>query len=117
MTVLIVGEHDNTILTPSSLHMISAAQKLGGDIDLLIAGKGCLQVAQKACKIEGLRKVLLLDKPELGHHGAEAMGEAVVQIGKSYDYIMAPATNFWEKFSSPSCCFIGCCSNFRCYRD
>ena len=99
MTVLIVGEHDNnTILTPSSLHVISAAQKLGGDIDLLIAGEGCLQIAQKACKIEGLRKVLLLDKPELGHHGAEAMGEAVVQIGKSYDYIMAPATTFGKNF-------------------
>ena len=98
MTVLIVGEHDNTILTPSSLHMVSAAQKLEGDIDLLIAGEGCLQIAQKACKIEGLRKVLLLDKPELGHHGAESMGEAVVQIGKSYDYIMAPATTFGKNF-------------------
>lgn len=98
MTALIVGEHDNTILTPSSLHIVSAAQKVGGDIDLLIAGEGCLHIAQKACKIKGLRKVLLLDKPELGHHGAEAMGEAVVQIGKNYDYIMAPATTFGKNF-------------------
>lgn len=98
MTVLVIAEHDNKILKSSTLNVVSAAQKVGEDIDLLIAGEGCALIAQEACKIDSLRKVLLLDRPELGCHGAEVMGEATAQIGKNYHYIMAPATTFGKNF-------------------
>ena len=40
MSVLIIAEHDNATLKPATLHVVTAAQKIGGDIHILVAGQG-----------------------------------------------------------------------------
>ena len=39
MSILVIGEHDNDELKPSTLNTVTAAQELGDEIDLLIAGR------------------------------------------------------------------------------
>ena len=41
---LVVVEHDNEKLVPSTLHAVTAAKQLGGDITCLIAGTNCESV-------------------------------------------------------------------------
>ena len=41
MGILVVAEHDNASLNGATLNAIAAAAAIGGDIDVLIAGKGC----------------------------------------------------------------------------
>jgi electron transfer flavoprotein alpha subunit len=48
MSILVVAEHDNTALKPVTLNVIAAAKKLGGDLDVLVAGAGCKSVADQS---------------------------------------------------------------------
>ena len=41
MRVLVIAEHDNASLKPSTLNTISAAKKLTDDVDLIICGFEC----------------------------------------------------------------------------
>lgn len=44
MTILVVAEHDNQELKPVTLNTLAAAQQIGGDIVLLVAGHNCQSV-------------------------------------------------------------------------
>ena len=39
MSILVVAEHDNTSIKAPTLVAVAAAQAIGGDIELLVAGK------------------------------------------------------------------------------
>jgi electron transfer flavoprotein alpha subunit len=54
MTVLVVAEHDNAALKPATLPTVAAAAKLGGDVHVLVAGKGCAAAAAEAAALEGV---------------------------------------------------------------
>ena len=55
MRVLVIAEHDNAALKPSALNTISAAKKLTDDVDLIICGFECDNVATEAAGIDALR--------------------------------------------------------------
>ncbi|TGU58683.1 electron transfer flavoprotein subunit alpha/FixB family protein, partial [Mesorhizobium sp. M2D.F.Ca.ET.147.01.1.1] len=38
MTNLVIAEHDNQSIKAATLHTVAAAQKIGGDIHVLVAG-------------------------------------------------------------------------------
>ena len=58
MSILVVADHDNAELKPATLVVVAAAQAIGGDIDVLVAGEGCGAVAEAASKVAGVAKVL-----------------------------------------------------------
>ncbi|MBV18200.1 MAG: electron transfer flavoprotein subunit alpha, partial [Thalassospira sp.] len=66
MSILVIAEHDNTELKGGTLNTVAAAQKIGGDITVLVAGEGCKAVAEAAAKVEGVSKVLLADNAAYG---------------------------------------------------
>ena len=45
MSILIVAEHDNNDLNAATLNAVTAANAIGGDIHILVAGHGCVTVA------------------------------------------------------------------------
>ena len=47
MTTLVLAEHDNQRLNEATAKTVSAAAKLGGDIHVLVAGKGAAPVAMR----------------------------------------------------------------------
>ncbi|MDO8271299.1 MAG: electron transfer flavoprotein subunit alpha/FixB family protein, partial [Gammaproteobacteria bacterium] len=44
MSVLVIAEHDNAALKPATLNAVTAAQAIGQDIVILVAGAGCAAV-------------------------------------------------------------------------
>ena len=47
-STLILAEHNNEKLNPVTLHAITAAKQLGGDINCLVVGaKNCSEIAQE----------------------------------------------------------------------
>ena len=93
MAVLVIADHDNASLKDNTHKVVSAAQKLSGDIDVLVAGQNAKGVADAAAKIVGVRKVLLAESPELGAGIAEAMEALVVPLMGSYEAVLTPATS------------------------
>ena len=53
MSVLVYAEHDNAALNKVTLSVVAAAKEIGGDITVLVAGKGCGAVAEEAAKVDG----------------------------------------------------------------
>jgi electron transfer flavoprotein alpha subunit len=84
MAVLVLADHDNTALSDATAKTVTAAIAFGGDVDVLVAGKGAGDVAAEAAKIAGVRKVL--------HADGEAMESLVVPMMDGYDAFFAPAT-------------------------
>ncbi|CAO3421632.1 electron transfer flavoprotein subunit alpha/FixB family protein [Azospirillum doebereinerae] len=91
--ILVLAEHDNATLKPATLNAITAAIRIGGDIHVLVAGKGAQPVADAASKISGVSKVLLADDAAYEHALAEPLAALLVGIGRGYGHILAPATS------------------------
>jgi electron transfer flavoprotein alpha subunit len=94
MAALVIAEHDNQVLRPATLNTVAAAAKLGGEVHVLVAGKGCQGVADAAKQIAGVAKVLVADAPHLGDELAENVAAQVLAVAGGYSHILAPATAF-----------------------
>jgi electron transfer flavoprotein alpha subunit len=93
MSILIVADHDNATLKAATLHAVTAAQKIGGDIHILVAGSGARPAAEAAAKIAGVTKVLLAESPALEHQPAETVAPLVADLAKGYGHVLATATS------------------------
>jgi len=93
MSVLVIAEHDNAALKPATLHAVTAASKLGGDIHVLVAGANARPVAEAAARVAGVARVLLVEADAYAHGLAEPLSLLVAELGKGYAAILAPATS------------------------
>ena len=92
MAILLIAEHDNASLSDQTAKALSAALKIGSDVDVLVAGKGAKTAADAAAGLKGVRKVLLAEADELEQRLAEPLAATVVALAGNYDTIIAPAT-------------------------
>ncbi len=92
MSVLVVAEHDNNELKGATLVAVAAAQAIGGDVDVLIAGSGSDAVAQAAAKVAGVGKVLHADNAAYANQLAENVAPLIAEVGAGYSHIVAAHT-------------------------
>ncbi|SAK76872.1 electron transfer flavoprotein subunit alpha/beta [Caballeronia catudaia] len=92
MRNLVIAEHDNVSVKAATLNTVAAAQKIGGDVHVLILGHNAKAAADSAAKIAGVSKVLLADAPHLEVGLAENVEATVLSIARNYSHILAPAT-------------------------
>ncbi len=92
MAILLLAEHDNATLSDQTAKALSAATKIGSDIDILVAGKGAKPAADAAAKLKGVRKVLLAEADGLAERLAEPTAALIVSLADGYDTFVAPAT-------------------------
>jgi electron transfer flavoprotein alpha subunit len=92
MSVLLLAEHANGILSPSTGKALTAAKALGGDVHVLVTGSNCKAVADAAAKLDGVAKVLLADAPHLANALAEEVAEVILANAGAYAAVVAPAT-------------------------
>ncbi|MDM1246698.1 electron transfer flavoprotein subunit alpha/FixB family protein [Acinetobacter sp. R933-2] len=92
MSILVIAEHDNKALNGATLNVVAAAQKIGGDITVLVAGSGAQAVADAAAKVAGVSKVLLADDAAYANQLAENVAKLVAELGKGYTHILAAST-------------------------
>ena len=92
MSILVIAEHDNKTLNGATLNVVAAAQKIGGDITVLVAGSGAQAVADAAAKVAGVSKVLLADDAAYANQLAENVAKLVAELGKGYSHILAAST-------------------------
>jgi electron transfer flavoprotein alpha subunit len=96
MPILIIAEHDNKSIKDATLNTVKAAQDIGGDITILVAGSGCDDAASAAAQIGGVSKVLKADDAALEHYLAENMAPMIADAVKSggYTHVLVPGTTF-----------------------
>ena len=94
MTILVLAEHNNIDIKSSTLNTISAASQIDQDIDVLVTGYECEEIAKNISKCEKVSKVYLANNEKLKNPIAENIEPIVVSLVNNYSHIMAPATTF-----------------------
>ena len=94
MSILVLAEHNNNDIKSSTLNTISAAAQIDQEIDVLVAGYQCEELANKISKCEKVSKVFFVDNEKLENPIAENIEPIVMSVAKKYTHIMAPATTF-----------------------
>jgi len=92
MSILVIADHNNQALNGATLNVVAAAQKIGGDITVLVAGSGAQAVADAAAKVAGVSKVLLADNAVYANQLAENVAALVADLAKGYKYVLAAST-------------------------
>ena len=89
---LVIAEHDNASIKPATLNTVTAAAQCGGDVHVLVAGKGAEAAAKAAAQIAGVAKVIHVEGVHFEHGLAENMAAQILAIASSYSHILFPAT-------------------------
>lgn len=92
MSALVFFEHTNDAISPASLHAVTAAGQMGGDVVVVIAGSGCDGAAQAAAKVAGVSKVLRVDSAEYANTLAENLAPLIAKLAEGYSHVVATAT-------------------------
>jgi electron transfer flavoprotein alpha subunit len=93
VAVLVLAEHDNKAVKKATLNTVAAAQKLGSEVHVLVAGHQAAEAAKAAAAVSGVSKVLLADAPQLGEFLAENVAALILNLARNYTHILAPATS------------------------
>lgn len=96
MKTLVIAEHDNNKLASSVANAVDAATRLGGEIELLVAGAACADVVSQAQALAGVTRVLVADAGMYADQQAENLSALVVELVKSRGLgaVVAAATAF-----------------------
>ena len=94
MSILVLAEHNNIDIKSSTLNTISAASKIEQEIEVLVTGFQCEELAKKIAKCEKVSKVIFVDNEKLKNPIAENIEPIVLSVAEKYSHIMAPATTF-----------------------
>jgi electron transfer flavoprotein alpha subunit len=92
--ILVIAEHDNASLKSATLNTVAAAQKIGGDIHVLVAGHDAAGAAKAAANIAGVSKVLHAEASQFAKPTAEVIAALAVSLAAAYSHILLPATGF-----------------------
>jgi electron transfer flavoprotein alpha subunit len=93
MAVLVIADHDGASLRETTAKTVTAALKIGGEVDVAVLGQGAQAAAEAAARILGVRTVLLAQSEALGHELAEAQAAALLPILERYEAVLSPATS------------------------
>jgi len=94
MSILILAEHNNSEVKSSTLNTISAASKIGNEIEVLVLGSNIENIAKQISNYQKVTKVLSLDDKKFEHAIAENIEPVIVSLAEKYSHIFAPATTF-----------------------
>jgi len=90
---LVIAEHDNQSILPSTLSSVTAAVKIGGEVTLLVAEPASPEQAAGLCRqaqsIKGVNKVLLITN-KVSTLPAEDLSKVYASIAKNYTHVLAP---------------------------
>jgi electron transfer flavoprotein alpha subunit len=108
MAILVLAEHDGKTVRKATLNTVAAAQKIGGEIHVLVAGHNCAEAAKAAAQVAGVNKVVHADAPQLGEELAENVASLIVAMAKNYSHILAPATSTGKNILPRAAALLDC---------
>ena len=92
MKALVVAEHEYGELKPETAKTLSAAHKVGADIDVLLVGENLSDAAEQASKLSGVSRVLVADSSDYAHQLAENTADLILSLAGDYSHLFASAT-------------------------
>ena len=100
MSALVIAEHDNHSIRPSTLNTVAAAAKTSASVTVFVIGSNCGAAATAAAGIAGVAKVLVADAAQFADQLAENVTAQVLACASGFTHILLPATA-WGKNIAP----------------
>ena len=92
MSILVIAEHNNVELKDATRNVVAAAQAIGAEVDVLVAGFSCSDVAEAAAKLTGVRNIILAESKAYEHQLAENISALLLEVAKDYSHILAASS-------------------------
>lgn len=93
--VLVVAEHLDGKLNPSTARTVSAAQALNPEaIDVVVLAADPAAVAAEAAQIAGVARVLAVANPANAHAVAQVLGPQIARLAAGYTHVFGPSTTY-----------------------
>ncbi|MFA5683905.1 MAG: electron transfer flavoprotein subunit alpha/FixB family protein [Lysobacteraceae bacterium] len=93
--ILIVAEHLDGVLNPSTHKCVSAARAIdGAQIDIVVLAADPAAVAAQAAKIDGVSRVLAVANPANAHAIAQVLAPQIAELAAGYSHVFGPSTTF-----------------------
>ncbi|WP_075881379.1 electron transfer flavoprotein subunit alpha/FixB family protein [Vreelandella massiliensis] len=92
MSILVLADLHEGQLAGATAHVIAAAQAIGGDIDVLVAGENVQAAADAAATLDGVTKVRVADNAVYAHQLAEPLGKLLAELAGDYTHVLAAAS-------------------------
>ena len=94
-SILIIGEHDGKTLNPATLKCVTCAKTLSGaQVSIALLGADTAAVAAQAAAVQGVEKVLRVDRPENEHPLAATFAPQVAALAAAFSHVFGPSTSF-----------------------
>ena len=102
MKVLVIVEHNNKTIKPSTFSTITAGSQICDDVNALIVGHKLQGAVDELKKADNLKKILLIDKVGLDNPIAENLSSHIIEFLKDndqYTHILTPSSTFGKNLS------------------
>lgn len=95
-STLVVAEHDDQKLNPVTLNALTAAQKIGHDVSVLVVGANSKAVAAEVAKLPNVKRVLVAQDDKLKHQLPERVSDVILSAHKQhkFSHIVAGGSSF-----------------------
>jgi electron transfer flavoprotein alpha subunit len=92
--ILVIGEHDGQHIQQSTARCLNCARQIeAAGADVVIFAAAGTAVAAEAAKLDGVKRVLLVEQAGSGALAA-VLAPQIVALAAGYDCILAPSTTF-----------------------
>jgi electron transfer flavoprotein alpha subunit len=92
MRILVIADHNNETLNAATWSSITAANQIDSQVDVLVAGKNCMAVAETVSTIQGVTRVLVCDDDVCEFQLAENIAPLIYQLAEHYSHFLSAAT-------------------------
>ncbi len=93
--VLLIAEHDGSVLNPSTAKVVSCAAEIeGSEIDVLVLAESAASVAEQAAALGAVKRVLTVENAANKNAIAAVLAPQIVALAKGYSHLFAPSTTF-----------------------
>jgi len=106
--ILVIAEHDGSALNPSVAKVVACAASIdAAEIDVVVLASDAGAVAQQACQIESVSRVLTVERPENSQAISAVLAPQVVAMAGDYSHIFGPSTTFGKDLMPQIAALLG----------
>ena len=93
--ILIVAEHDGSVLNPSTAKCVSCAAAIdGAEIDLVVLAASTSDIAAQAAEISSASRVITIERAENKDALAAVLAPQIAAVADGYTHVFGPSTTF-----------------------
>ena len=106
--ILVIAEHLDGKLNPSTARAVNAAAAIKPEIiDVLVLNDKVATIAAEAAKIQGINRVLTIERSENAHPLAAIMAPQIAKAAAGYSHVFAPSTTFGKDVAPRVAALLG----------